>query len=268
MITLSIYEKTDPLCENFQANEMKFAFVNTVSDTEWKTINTMVMCREYFNEFLMINHHNKFPFIETYGFRYSHDKYPWQMESPKMAVKFTSPEHMKEFIDNISALHHIEHYNKFKPTIIHFVESKLINTIVLEFDPAWTKKCLSFNVYTLVLKLCALGMNKLPFDKLLEVKVKGNVPTELSYLQTLGKPALDVVLSSINLINTTESKYVDGSSKYRDSYEVHGNSGLLYFNYRKDEFDMFCDGMKNNFAKFIISLLKDTPKTTFFKEAV
>lgn len=266
MITLSIYEKTDPLCENFQANEMKFAFVNTVSDTEWKTINTMVMCREYFNEFLMINHHNKFPFRETYGFRYSHDKYPWQMESPKMAVKFTSKEHMDHFFAGIGALHHIEHFHKIKPTTVHLVESKLTNTVVLEFDKFWITKCLTFNVYTLLLKLCTMGMNSLPFDKLIKVTINKKLPTEVSYLSELGKDRINAVIENLPLINSAKSKYVDGTNKFRDSYDVHGNSGLMYFKYRLNAMDELDNNYEQEFANTVWKIMQTPANNNFFKE--
>ncbi len=220
------YKYTMALGEAFQANSMKFAFLNPVGD-DFQMIHAWVQCREYFNELLMKNHHpTEFQFVTTYGFDYKHNEFPLDMSATRIAVKFMDIAQKKTFMDNLQWIHAIETINDVDLTTVHDVGD---NKIIVLASKLWVQKCLLTNIYTLLLKLAALDVSKYDTQSILDIVGKQNQkPSEISYIQTLTVPVFNSLLENCVMITQLPSKYVDGTDTLRPAYAVHASSGIMY----------------------------------------
>ena len=220
------YPHSMDLGEVFQANSMKFAFLNPVGD-DFQMIHAWVQCREYFNELLMKNHHPaEFQFITTYGFDYKHEEFPLDMSATRIAVRFMSPDQKKTFMDNLQWIHAVETINDVDLTTVHDVGG---NEIIVLASKLWIQKCLLTNIYTLLLKLAALDVSKYNTQSILDVVGKQNLkPSEITYIKTLTVPVFNSLLENCTVIAQLPSKYVDGSESLRGAGAVHASSGIMY----------------------------------------
>lgn len=217
------YPHTMPLGEAFQANDMKFAFVNPHMD-DFQMVHSWVKCREYFNELLMKNHHPEYEFVTTYGFDYKPDEFPLDLSATRIAVKFMSIEQKQVFMDNLQWIHSVESANDIDHTVVHDISAQ---EVLLIASKLWIQKCLLTNIYTLLVKLAALNITAYTKTSLLNIKIKEYMPSEIDYINRLTVPVFNSILENCAVIAEIPSKYVDGTDKFRIPHAVHGNSGLM-----------------------------------------
>ena len=227
MAKLLPYPYEMPLGEAFQANDMKFAFLNLTEAGDFQMVHSWVQCREYFNELLMKNHHPEFNYQATYGFNYNHKEFPLDLSATRIAVKFITKEQKKVFIDNLPWIHAIEAQNNVDPCEVHDIDT---NVIVLIASKLWIQKCLLTNIFTLMMKLAALDISTHTKNTLNTIIIKDSVPSEIEYVKTVTVPVFNNILGNCSTIAEVPSKYVDGACKLRQSGIVHAYSGILYFN--------------------------------------
>lgn len=215
MIKLIQAYKQNNLSEAFQSNDIKFSFVNKIDDKYYQ-ITSPAKCREYFNEFLMQNHHPaEYKWRDVYGFTYAYSENPYDLSATRFSMKFPTDDSIKMFLDNIEFLWQVEDYNKVPRTVIQHTSNK--NTLLIEGDAFWNQKCILLNVYTWILKLCSLN-----FD------LKNNTgASEVEYLQHISTPIFNKLLHSLREIHDTPSKYVDGTDILREAGVIHTTSGIL-----------------------------------------
>lgn len=217
------YPHTMPLGEAFQANDMKFAFVNPHMD-DFQMVHSWVKCREYFNELLMKNHHPEYKFVTTYGFDYKPDEFPLDLSATRIAVKFMSIEQKQVFMDNLQWIHSVESANDIDHTVVHDISAQ---EVLLIASKLWIQKCLLTNIYTLLVKLAALNITAYTKTSLLNIRIKEYMPSEIEYIKHLTVPVFNSILENCAVIAEIPSKYVDGTEEFRLPYDVHGNSGLM-----------------------------------------
>jgi len=224
--TLIEYPHVNSLNESFQANDIKFAFVNP-KDNQFEMVHQWVKCREYFNEFLMANYHEDFEFVQTYGFSYRKDEYPYDLSATRIALKFPDAKQKKTFLDNLNWLHKIETINGVELTTIHEIND---TQLVVVSSKLWIEQCLLTNIYTLLLKLMALNISSLSHTDINNLEIKAYRPSELAYIQRITPQVLNNILENCAKIATVKSKYKDGTNILRDCGSVHGSSGLIQMN--------------------------------------
>lgn len=217
------YPHTMPLGEAFQANDMKFAFVNPHMD-DFQMVHSWVKCREYFNELLMKNHHPEYEFVTTYGFDYKPDEFPLDLSATRIAVKFMSIEQKQVFMDNLQWIHSVESANDIDHTVVHDISAQ---EVLLIASKLWIQKCLLTNIYTLLVKLAALNITAYTKTSLVNIKIKESTPSEIEYIKRLTVPVFNSILENCTVIAEIPSKYVDGTEEFRLPHAVHGNSGLM-----------------------------------------
>lgn len=232
------YPHINQLCESMQVNEVKFAFTNKQENGDYQLITNFVKCREYFNEFLMVNHHpDQFKFEEVHGFKYKHEEYPYQMQNPSIAIKLPRKDLYETFKTNLEWLNSIEDFNGMEKTYI--VETSDARqrgaTFVLEFSSMWINSCILFNIYTLLIKLCTLDIKNKTIKTLLETfnYIK---PSELTYVECIKVNKLNSILNNLKSFMKFPDMFVDGFKAIRNAYAVHGQSGLLHLNNYPNEF--------------------------------
>lgn len=215
------------LMESMQANDMKFAFANPTDDpTKFQLVHSWVKCREYFNEFLMQNHHpNEFKWQKVYGFDYEYDKHPLDMNATRLGIKFPTSELAQEFKKNLHVLHKIEEINQVDKTELFETENPLVVFIV--GSKFWIQRCLLLNLYTLTIKLLSLGMGSKPFKELLKIIIKGYVPTEIAYINNISPKTYNSLMENAQEIASVPVKYVDGTNAMRCASVVHAHSGVI-----------------------------------------
>ena len=223
-VQLMPYPHTMALGEAFQANSMKFAFLNP-TDNGFQMVHAWVQCREYFNEMLMTNYHKDFQFQTTYGFDYRPKEFPLDLNSTRIAIKFMDSAQKQTFLDNIEWIHNIETVNNVELTAVHDVD-KL--EVVLIADKMWVQKCILVNIYTLLLKLAALDIKNLTQKQFKNLKVKDQTPSEVTYIQQISAPVFNSLVENCSTIAKIPTNYVDGSKTLRYASEVHANSGIIY----------------------------------------
>lgn len=221
------FPEVQNLIEAFQANSIKFAFCNQKGD-DYAMLFPFVQCREYFNEFLMKNHHPEdFEFKLTFGFNYDYDKYPYDLSKTRLALKFPSQKAVATFLENLPALHKIEDYNGLDKTEIFMADNEK-DVLLISASEFWVKKCILTNIYTWILKLCSVGFGTLPFNELLNVrKTNKSQPSECNYLATLGEKFTNALFASLLELAHADCKYVDGTNELRPCSEVHQYSGVI-----------------------------------------
>lgn len=244
------YPHVNQLCEAMQVNDVKFAFTNKTDSGDYQVLMNFVKCREYFNEFLMKNHHpDEFKFVETYGFQYKYEEYPYNMKNPSIAIKLPKKAMYKVFSENLHFLNMIEDFNGIEKSRIVEIEddSTIGKTFILEYSPTWINTCLLFNIYTLLIKLCTLNIQNKTYAELKE-KYKLETPSELTYINSITIKKVNNLLNNLKDMFKFPSKYVDGFNMIRGSYDIHGKSGLLaftssyyYMNDAKDSVKMVID---------------------------
>lgn len=223
------YPHVNELCESMQVNEVKFAFTNKQENGDYQLITNFVKCREYFNEFLMVNHHpDQFKFEEVYGFKYKHEEYPYQMQNPSIAIKLPRKDLYEAFKTNLEWLNSIEDFNGMEKTYI--VETSDARqrgtTFVLEFSSMWINSCILFNIYTLLIKLCTLDIKNKTIKTLLET-FNYNKPSELLYVECIKVTKLNAILNNLKSFMKFSDTFVDGFKTIRAAYTVHSQSGLI-----------------------------------------
>lgn len=255
------YPHTMPLGEIFQANDMKFAFVNPHMD-DFQMVHSWVKCREYFNELLMKNHHPEYEFVTTYGFDYKPDEFPLDLSATRIAVKFMSIEQKQVFMDNLQWIHSVESANDIDHTIIHDISA---HEVLLIASKLWIQKCLLTNIYTLLVKLAALNITAYTKTSLLNIKIKEYTPSEIEYIKRLTVPVFNSILENCTVIAEIPSKYVDGTEEFRLPHAVHGNSGLMtllqFKGVKKVENVLYAltNGLKKAFSgKYKTAFIKET----------
>lgn len=232
MTILIPYPYTCELFENSQTNNIKFTFVSpTQNKNEYKALHPWVKCREYFNEFLMQNWHpTEFQFQPTYGFKYLHKDYPYDLSKTRIALKFPSIKSKNTFLNNLQLIWDIESHNKLQQTTVSPITNlKTTKVLLIESDSFWNTSCIAMNIFTLVLKLCALDIptksisevNALPWDER---------PSELQYVNTLEVEKINKILSNVTQFGNLPTKYCDGSNELRSCGTVHAYSGILAMN--------------------------------------
>jgi len=255
------YPHSMGLGEAFQANSMKFAFLNPAGD-DFQMIHSWVQCREYFNELLMKNHHPEFQYNTTYGFDYRHTEFPLDMSATRIAIKFMNDAQQKTFMENLHWIHSIDEANNCDRTIVHVIDNI---TVVVVASKMWIQKCLLTNIFTLALKLAALDISKHTTQSLLNLRIRDNTPSEVTYVQTLTVPVFNSLLENCTVIAELPSKYVDGAETLRGSGQVHAYSGVMYLKQCMQK------AITSNPLKELVKGLKTTfqgkYKTAFIKEA-
>jgi len=256
------YPHTMALGEAFQANDMKFAFLNPAGD-DFQMIHSWVKCREYFNELLMKNHHPEFQYTTTYGFDYRHNEFPLDMSATRIAIKFMDIVQQKTFMKNLHWIHSIDDANNCDRTTVHVIDTV---TVIVVASKMWIQKCILTNIFTLALKLAALNIKKYDTKSLRNLKIKEVTPSEVTYVDTLTVPVFNSLLENCTVIAELPSKYVDGAETLRGSGQVHAYSGVMYLK------RCMQIALKDNPLKELVKGLKTTfkgqYKTAFIKEAV
>lgn len=254
MITLIAHPKTNHLIESMQANKIKFAFVGQPVDGQAQLLHQWVQCREYFNELLMKNHHpDEFTFVPTYNFDYKYEDYPLDMSCIRIALKFPNAETRDTFNRNLVYLHHIENQYHLERTTIDKTSNSLV--WVITGSKFWLQKCLLLNIYTMVLKLCSLGMNEQDWDELCKLRINAYMPSEISYICNISYPVWQEVLQNLQELHDLKSTYVDGWDTLRQAYTVHGNTGIV---------TIYQCAVNAHFQKG----MKDTPVALWMKDVV
>lgn len=259
---------TNHLTESFQANDLKFSFAKLDKDGHYHMQHVWVKCREYFNEILMKNHHpDDFAYEEVYGLKYNYDKFPLEMNETCFAVKFQNQEVKQTFLDNLEFIHKIEDLHKIEHTKIQAEFDGRDDVVVLHSSKFWMQKCVLFNVYSLLIKLCSLGANEKSWKQL---EVIGNklaqFPSELEYIRTLQEENFVRIIHGLTEICNVPTKYVDGSSEIRQRYNVHVQSGILtLWSYFKQGSKYYEPALKELIAKFadIMTNKADFPTKIF-----
>jgi len=249
------------LGEAFQANDMKFAFVNPHND-DFQMVHSWVKCREYFNELLMKNHHPEYEFVTTYGFDYKPDEFPLDLSATRIAVKFMSTKQKQVFMDNLQWIHSVESANDIDHTVVHDISAQ---EVLLIASKLWIQKCLLTNIYTLLVKLAALNVTAYTKTSLLNIKIKEQTPSEIDYIKRLTVPVFNSILENCTVIAEIPSKYVDGTEEVRLPYAVHGYSGLMtLINHKtKKKSENVLYALTNGLKKAFLGKYK----TAFIKEA-
>lgn len=242
---------TNNLVELMQANDIKLAFVNKKDDDSFEAVHVWVKCREYFNEFLVKNHHPEFKLCMVHGFDYKHDEYPYDLSATRLALRFPNKSSKETFLKNLGWLHTIERNNNLELTVTYEVEdAPHKNMLILEADKAWVQKCLLTNLYTLAIKMASLNVGFQSIDDLTNSYNNSGrgIPSELGYITRVTARGISNLLNNVHTIIKTDG-YVDGTHKLRNAVNIHGNSGVVhvtaYGNARNEFHNSFMETISN-----------------------
>jgi len=254
------YPYNMPLIEAFQANEIKFAFVNQ-KEEDFHMVHSYVKCRDYFNELLMTNVHPNFKYKEVYGFKYKQKEFPLDLSATRIALKFPHKEQKQTFIENLPWIHKIEEANNTDLTVVHDISP---SEIVVIGSKMWVQKCLLTNIYTLLLKLMGLDIQNNTEKTFSTIVTKtGSTPSEIAYVQNLTVPRFNSILENCSYIAQIPTNYIDGADTVRHQHSVHESSGLMAINYSLSQ---EASNQMHTFIENLRKIFTSKGKTQFIKE--
>lgn len=230
MVKFHKYPKTNDLVEAFQYNAMRFAFVTKLADGSFQACHAPAQCREYFNEILMANFHDDFKFVATYGMEYLVKDFPIDKEETNLFVSFVDKESCDVFIRNLGFLNSMEVKANVEPTKVLEIDGNP-HALIVQGSKFWMKKCVLFNLYTLFIKLASLGAGEKSYEELKE-NYRQDPPSELNYIGLVGGvQQFTKIVQNVPELAALPTKYIDGSDGKtpRRAYDVHTNSGIVYF---------------------------------------
>lgn len=262
MVKLNPPKSLNRLQEIFQVTDIKFSFIVQKKEDEFDQITTPMKCREYFNEFLMKNHHPKeFYFKSTHGFEYNWAEHPWDTQTTYLSMNFPNEELMNKFLDNLPFLHKVEELNKIPLTTVKPTNKK--NTIIVLGDAFWNSKCILMNIYSWILKLCSIGANELSQK---ELRKAWGQAKEVEYLENLTNTSFNNLIAHLRDIYNVTTKYVDGTNKINpDNYVIHNSRGIMHILYWVQASEKHADFVPDFIEMFKKILLVTKPDTVLLK---
>lgn len=126
-----------------QSLPVKFTFVNKKNKALYEEVTVPFVCRDFFTDMLLSYETGKKSSI--YGFNYSYEKTPFDLDKTRILVVFPTEEAKDIFIYNYALLQDIEQDN-----LINFTEGNEVDnlSLILEGDNYWQSKAYLLSLYT------------------------------------------------------------------------------------------------------------------------
>lgn len=149
MTKLIEYKRKDHLGEIFQSLDVKFSFLKE-RDSSYEQITNPGKCRDFLGDVLW-SKNKKMP-VDIWGFRYSHEKDPFDEDFLKLSLKFPKGKGaLENFKNNLSLLHEKEKEAGVPLTTVLDTQEK--DTLIVIADAIWQKTPWRLSLYTFYLKV-------------------------------------------------------------------------------------------------------------------
>ena len=148
------------LCEAGQSSKSRWAVMLKGEAEVWENVMPLIMCRDYFNDFLYVQHSEAQELGSIFGFHWKYDQKinDQIMKGDFVPLLFNYTEQSKHSFTNWSALHAIEDSLEFRKTKVVDVELEdswgngYAEYKVLEVDPQWFSNSIMLSLYTMLVR--------------------------------------------------------------------------------------------------------------------
>lgn len=207
------------LAEIYQSMKLKLALCRKTDENEFERITPFVLCRDFLVDVYSYSIAKKH--FQIYGMEFNGAKDKPDFTGVYLAAKFPSETALSTFTKNLPKLLEVEEKNGLTPTQVLEV-SKLERILV--GDKKWLQNCLSFSLYTMLLRVvCYQITDAKKLDWLFWFGEQEH--SDSKYVKSVPKTTWEKILGDLTLIHTDE---FCGFNPSTDSVSViHHNSGFI-----------------------------------------
>lgn len=203
-----------------QSQHTKQALLVREGDLKFRRITGFVLCRDFLVDTYSFAKENKD--FGIYGFSFKGSKMQPDWNSCNIMMKFDSPASRENFLTHVEQiLHKIEKQNKIDPTVIFSIAGD-DNNLVVVGDVKWLQNCLTFSLYSLLLRCMCY---KYDGSKDWITVFSKMHSSDSKYIASVPRKTLDKVLADLSLIET--KTFCGFDPKKHGTGTIHHNSGFI-----------------------------------------
>jgi hypothetical protein len=224
-LTKVVTVSTDPsvkdggLAEIYQSQTTKQALLRKDSETSFTRITDFVLCRDFLVDSYSYAKAGKD--FGKYGFSFKGSQKQPDWTGVYIQMRFQDAASKKQFLTHLEQIiHTIEGANGYDLTEVR--EIKGSDDLVAIGDKRWLQNCLSFSLYSLLLRVCCYT-----FDATKDwIKVFSAMDSSDSkYISSVNRKTLDTVLADLSVLNT--KNFCGFDVEKENTGVIHHNSGFI-----------------------------------------
>ena len=207
------------LGEIYQSVALKMALLTRQGPGEFTRITPYVVCRDFLVDVYTYNKANKA--FQVYGMKFDPTLERPQLDGVFLSLIFPTNETQENFEKNLEVLFNIELANGMEVSEYIPVEDEKKTTVLLG-SAKWLANCLTFSLYTALLRVLCY---KLGDDWIHSMSTEHSKKTDGVLVTSIARETWEKILSDLKLLKTEVFCGFDPSKS--DVFTVHHNSGLF-----------------------------------------
>lgn len=211
--------KDNGMAEIYQSQGSRQALLRRDGDAEFTRITNFVKCRDFLVDTYSYAKENKD--FGIYGFSFQGSKMQPDWSAVYVLMRFQDDKSRDQFLTHIDQIiRPIEKKNDYRETALY--EVKGCSDIVASADPKWLQNCLSFSLYSLLLRVCCYEFDA---SKDWITAFSNMKSSDSAYIASVPRKSLHRVFEDLSSIATEQFCGFDPKKDYVGS--IHHNSGFI-----------------------------------------
>lgn len=208
------------MAEIYQSNSTQQALLRREGPAEFTRITNFVKCRDFLVDTYSYAKENRD--FGIYGFQFKGSKMQPDWTGVYIQMKFHDSHSRDNFAKHLKILHKIEETNGYDRTETFEVKDE--KDIVVVADKRWLDNCLSFSLYSLLLRCMCYTFDA---GKDWIAAFSGTTGSDCKYIASVPRKTLDKVLADLTLLKTKEFCGFNPANPSTGVGMVHHNSGFI-----------------------------------------
>ena len=215
-VTSNLPEKAD-LGEIYQSSETRQALLFRKDNNTFERQTPFVACRDFLVDSCTFSRAKKDFSIYGFSFKGSSQEVDW--ESANILIRNPEKKGISSFQEHMELLWKIEDKNKIERTRSFLMEN---NDIIVVGDKAWLMSCLSFSLYSLLLRIMSYEFENTE-DWLFKFGKQG--ATDSAYIKSINPQTLNTILCNLTILKMPE--WCGFAVSKEQTSKIHHNSGII-----------------------------------------
>lgn len=218
-VEIKVVPANQTMGEIYQSMATKQALCRVVGENQYQRYTPFVKCRDFLVDAIgcgLVD--RKF---SIYGFQYNEGKAGLDLSGSYLAHQFQNQKDRDCFEGNLHHLHKIEEQNGFSPTEV-FQSGNEKDQVISVGDSKWLKSCLTFSLYTYLLRIMCYPLNQ---DKDWLQKFAKSNSSDAKYAASISPKTWEKILGDISTLFTKDFYGFD--SLKENLHVIHHNSGFI-----------------------------------------
>jgi hypothetical protein len=211
--------KDNSMAEIYQSNATQQALLRREADGSFSRITNFVKCRDFLVDTFSFAKENRDFNIYSFGFSGSKMQPDWT--GVYIMMKFNDSASRENFLKRVKFIHAIEKTNGYNTTELMEVEGE--KSLVAIGDVRWLQNCLSFSLYSLLLRCMCYNFDADGKDWITPFTKK--TASDAKYIASVPRATLDKVLQDLTTIQT--KTFCGFNPKKDETHVIHHNSGFI-----------------------------------------